>query len=131
MDFYGFYTGKVFDAYRYLGGHLTEAGAVFRTFAPAAEAISVIGDFNGWQETPMERVYDGNFWSCEIPGAGRGFAINIGSGGGTESAWTTATPTASPWSCGPTTPPSSGSCPGRGPRTGAGGGVPLEGRTAR
>lgn len=26
MDFYGFYTGKVFDAYRYLGGHLTEAG---------------------------------------------------------------------------------------------------------
>lgn len=61
MDFYGFYTGKVFDAYRYLGGHLTEAGAVFRTFAPAAEAISVIGDFNGWQETPMERVYDGNF----------------------------------------------------------------------
>lgn len=72
MDFYGFYTGKVFDAYRYLGGHLTEAGAVFRTFAPAAEAISVIGDFNGWQETPMERVYDGNFWSCEIPGARAG-----------------------------------------------------------
>ena len=23
MDFYGFYTGKVFDAYKYLGAHVT------------------------------------------------------------------------------------------------------------
>lgn len=67
MDYYGFYTGKILDAYEYLGCHLTEGGAVFRTFAPGAAGISVMGDFNGWVETPMHRIYDGNFWECELP----------------------------------------------------------------
>lgn len=68
MDFYGFYTGKIFDAYKYLGAHINrgEDGkveeVVFRTFAPSASRISVIGEFNGWTETPMEKVHDGNFW---------------------------------------------------------------------
>ena len=26
MDFYGFYTGKIFDAYKYLGAHVEEKG---------------------------------------------------------------------------------------------------------
>ena len=62
MDFYGFYTGKVFDAYRYLGAHATGQGTVFRTFAPSASRISVIGEFSEWEECPMEKVHDGNFW---------------------------------------------------------------------
>lgn len=62
MDFYGFYTGKEFEAYRFLGAHPQGSGYVFRTFAPAARAISVIGEFNGWQEIPMHKIYDGNFW---------------------------------------------------------------------
>lgn len=68
MDFYGFYTGKIFDAYKYLGAHINrEKGGkveevIFRTFAPSASRISVIGEFNGWTETPMEKVHDGNFW---------------------------------------------------------------------
>ena len=68
MDFYGFYTGKIFDAYKYLGAHINrgENGkveeVVFRTFAPSASRISVIGEFNGWTETPLEKVHDGNFW---------------------------------------------------------------------
>ena len=62
MDFYGFYTGKVFDAYKYLGAHVTKEGVVFRTFAPSASKISVIGEFNDWEEIPMEKVHDGNFW---------------------------------------------------------------------
>ena len=69
MDRYGFYTGKIFDAYEYLGCRVQKEGAVFCTFAPAAQRVSVIGSFNGWQETPMEKVYDGNFWECRIPGA--------------------------------------------------------------
>lgn len=72
MDFYGFYTGKLFDAYEYLGAHPTPEGTVFRTFAPGAAQISLIGDCNGWQETSMERVHDGNFWACTIPEAGPG-----------------------------------------------------------
>lgn len=69
MDYYGFYTGKEFAAYEYLGAHMGKEGVVFRTFAPGAARISVIGEFNEWQETPMDRVYDGNFWECTVPEA--------------------------------------------------------------
>ena len=68
MDFYGFYTGKIFDAYKYLGAHINRGKSgkaeevVFRTFAPSASRIFVIGEFNGWTESPMEKVHDGNFW---------------------------------------------------------------------
>ena len=70
MDFYIFYTGKEFEAYQYLGAHVLESGTTFRTFAPAAQRVSVIGEFNGWTETPMNRVHDGNFWECTIDGVG-------------------------------------------------------------
>ena len=72
MDLHGFYTGAVFDAYEYLGGHLTEEGAVFRTYAPSARQVSVIGAFSGWAELPMERTANGQFWSCRVPGARAG-----------------------------------------------------------
>ncbi len=76
MDFYGFYTGKSFDAYRYLGAHINKsrgkAETVFRTFAPSASKISVIGEFNGWTESPMNRVHDGNFWEFRSEEAGPG-----------------------------------------------------------
>ncbi len=62
MNFYDFYMGNEFEAYRYLGAHIESGVATFRVFAPAAEKVSVIGDFNDWQETPMERVYDGQFF---------------------------------------------------------------------
>ena len=69
MDHYGFYTGKIFDAYEYLGAHIEGTGVTFRTFAPAAGRVSLIGEFNGWQEAPMDRVHDGNFWACHMDGA--------------------------------------------------------------
>lgn len=69
MDYYGFYTGTEFEAYRFLGAHCYGDKTVFRTFAPGAERISVIGEFNGWNETPMHKIGDGNFWECEISGA--------------------------------------------------------------
>lgn len=70
MDFYNFYTGKEFEAYQYLGAHVWDGGTTFRTFAPAAQRVSVIGEFNGWTETPMNRVHDGNFWECTINDVG-------------------------------------------------------------
>ena len=72
MDFYGFYTGQEFEAYTYLGAHLEGNGVVFRTFAPNASKISVIGDFNQWQERAMKKVYDGNFWECYVENAAQG-----------------------------------------------------------
>lgn len=66
MDFYGFYTGKEFEAYQYLGAHVEKEGVVFRTFAPNAKSISLIGEFSDWQEIPMKKIYDGNFWECFV-----------------------------------------------------------------
>ncbi len=69
MDFYGFYTGTEFQAYRYLGAHREGDQTVFRTFAPGARQIQVIGEFNGWNGTGMNRIHDGNFWECRVGGA--------------------------------------------------------------
>ncbi len=72
MDFYGFYTGKVFDAYRFLGAHPEAKGVTFRTFAPGAARISLIGEFTDWQEMEMHKIYDGNFWECYAENAAPG-----------------------------------------------------------
>ena len=72
MDFYGFYTGKIFDAYDYLGAHINNGTTIFRTFAPAASRITVFGDFNHWQEWDMHKVSDGNFWELSVPGTKEG-----------------------------------------------------------
>ena len=65
MDFYGFYTGTEFEAYKFLGTHFTDNRVIFRVYAPAATRVSLIGSFNHWQEQPMNRVFDGQFWETE------------------------------------------------------------------
>lgn len=72
MDFYGFYTGKIFDAYKFLGAHTETQGVTFRTFAPGAKRISLIGEFTDWQEWNMDKIYDGNFWECYAKDAAPG-----------------------------------------------------------
>lgn len=72
MEFYDFYTGQDFDSYRFLGAHPSDSGVTFCTFAPAAQHVSIIGDFNGWTDTGMGKIYDGNFWECTIPNAAPG-----------------------------------------------------------
>lgn len=69
---YGFYTGKIFDAYEYLGAHITNKGVSFRVFAPNALKVSVIGEFSSWMEVPMESYYDGNFYEAIIENACEG-----------------------------------------------------------
>ena len=57
------------DTYEYLGSFLNEDVATFRVWAPAAQAVSVVGDFNGWTvgEHPMSRIADG-VWETRING---------------------------------------------------------------
>lgn len=69
MDFYNFYKGQCFDAYEFFGAHVTDQGTWFRTYAPAANRVAVIGEFNDWNETPMNRAYDGSTWEVCIPEA--------------------------------------------------------------
>ena len=71
MDFYGFYTGRVFDAHDYLGAHPTPQGTVFRVFAPAARAVELLALDRVF---PMQEVYDGNFYELTLPEAGPGTA---------------------------------------------------------
>lgn len=69
MDMYGFYSGKVFDAYKYLGAHIKENEVTFRTFAPNAKKIELIGEFNDWNGIEMKRADDDNFFECTIENA--------------------------------------------------------------
>ena len=54
MELQKFYMGEAFDAYEYFGAHTSErdgrAGVVFRIWAPNAESVSVLGDFNDWNK---------------------------------------------------------------------------------
>lgn len=66
MNISDFYDGKCFDAYRYLGACYSKSGTVFRTYAPNAEKVSLIGDFSDWQELPMTAVNDGRFYEISV-----------------------------------------------------------------
>lgn len=57
MKLQKFYMGEAFDAYEYFGAHPDGGGVVFRTYAPNAQRISIVGAFNGWQEQPMEQLH--------------------------------------------------------------------------
>ena len=72
MDIMKFYRGDEFEAYRYLGAHTCAEGTVFRTYAPNAEKVSVIGDFSGWEELPMKKILDGRFYGLEVAEAKEG-----------------------------------------------------------
>ncbi len=66
---YLFDKGENARAYEYLGAHFCEDGpVVFRVWAPNAEAVSVVGDFNGWQggASPMRRVENSGVWETVI-----------------------------------------------------------------
>ena len=78
MDIYEFYSGRSFDAYRELGAHVKKevtgkktvvSGVEFVTYAPNALGVNVIGEFNDWNETVMERCYDGSFFKVIVPEA--------------------------------------------------------------
>lgn len=56
-----FHTVGCADAYHFLGCHYHDGGTVFRVWAPKAESVSVVGDFNFWneQDLPMQKISDG------------------------------------------------------------------------
>lgn len=53
MDFQKFFDGDLFDTYKYMGAHVQDGGVVFRTYAPQANKVCIIGEFNNWTEEEM------------------------------------------------------------------------------
>ena len=45
---------------------------MFRTYAPNAVKVSLIGDFSDWHELPMKPVNDGKFYEISVPTAREG-----------------------------------------------------------
>ena len=70
VPLYLFHEGSNARAYEYFGAHRIDGGKmVFRTWAPHAAGVSVVGDFNGWdaEAAPMALVDDGGVWEAELP----------------------------------------------------------------
>lgn len=66
--------GKHPKTYEVLGAHLRKRdgvqGFAFAVWAPRAEGVSVVGDFNNWDGCyhPMRALGDSGFWELFIPG---------------------------------------------------------------
>ncbi len=70
-DFYNnFSSGITSEAYRYFGSFEKNGSVTFRVWAPGASAVSVAGDFNGWdnEANPMKQCGNG-IWEAKIKGA--------------------------------------------------------------
>ena len=74
LPLYLFHQGTNYKAYEFLGAHPHKKGraqgVVFRTWAPAASAVSVVGDFNEWEPTatPMKPISEDGVWEAFATG---------------------------------------------------------------
>jgi len=80
-DVYLFKQGRHYRLYQKMGAHLMTLegrdGTHFSVWAPSAEKVSVVGDFNGWNRDAHElapRWDQSGIWEGFIPGVGSGQA---------------------------------------------------------
>jgi 1,4-alpha-glucan branching enzyme len=73
-DVYLFNEGSHFRLYEKLGAHPRDDGTYFTVWAPDAERVSVMGDFNGWNKTthPLRPRGSSGLWEGFIPGVKKG-----------------------------------------------------------
>ena len=75
LDQYLFGQGTHYDIYKKLGAHPTtqgrKKGVYFAVWAPRAQSVSVIGDFNNWDEeaNPMTKAGPIGVFEVFVPGA--------------------------------------------------------------
>jgi len=80
FDVHLFSEGSHYRLYDKMGAHVIEqdgqVGTHFAVWAPSAERISVVGDFNEWRAgaNPMTQVGQSGLWTTFIPGVKNGFA---------------------------------------------------------
>ena len=70
LPLYLFHQGTNFRAYEFFGSHIDGDEVTFRVWAPNAEAVSVVGDFNGWNASAdrMRRISDQGVWETTVKG---------------------------------------------------------------
>ena len=86
-DLHLFNEGSHYHLYRKLGCHRTTlngtAGAAFAVWAPNANYVSVIGDFNSWNKAahPLAARGSSGIWQGFVPGVekGHGYKYHVGS----------------------------------------------------
>lgn len=73
-DLYLFNRGEQERAYRFLGANHTQVngvdGVLFAVWAPSAQSVAVVGDFNAWNPNSHPMLVHAGFgvWECFIPG---------------------------------------------------------------
>jgi len=72
LPVYLFHQGTNYRAYEFLGCHfdIKTGVAIFRTWAPKAKSVYLVGDFNDWNDgaTQMTRISDGGVWETTVEG---------------------------------------------------------------
>src|SRR5437879_2239589 len=77
-DIYLFNEGTHYRLYDKLGAHVLNhngvEGTYFAVWAPNAEQVAVMGDFNGWNRSshPLRPRSSSGIWQGFLPGLGRG-----------------------------------------------------------
>ncbi|HEX8986456.1 MAG TPA: 1,4-alpha-glucan branching protein GlgB [Rhodocyclaceae bacterium] len=73
-DLYLFGQGTNYQSYRLLGAHPVDDAVVFRVWAPNADQVAVIGDFNGWdgRANRMRCLGSSGVWEARVAGIGAG-----------------------------------------------------------
>ncbi len=75
---YLFHQGTYYNAQEFMGAHQIRCRGVdgwrFRVWAPNAVAVSVTGDFNGWdpESAPMEKISDSGVYEAFVKNARQG-----------------------------------------------------------
>ena len=73
VPLYLFHQGTNMKAYEYMGlrkaADKDKAGMTCRVWAPNAQAVSLVGDFNEWDETkhPLEKISENGVWEAYLP----------------------------------------------------------------
>ncbi|PKG22224.1 1,4-alpha-glucan branching protein GlgB [Niallia nealsonii] len=67
-----FHEGNLFESYKLLGSHVhrkkEEVYTIFCVWAPNAQSIGLVGDFNNWEadKYPLERINNEGIWFIKI-----------------------------------------------------------------
>ena len=74
QDLYLFNEGTHLRLWEKLGAHPVDGGTYFAVWAPNAERVSVIGDFNDWdpERHPLRSRDRSGVWEGVVPGVSRG-----------------------------------------------------------